>query len=106
MSVKIETKGCLWEVYITSGCYSDRSEQTYVFAGNTFDEVKAFVKIWAKEIYAKGSYNYGFIFEDGEQFLYKEWDKTWQSEPDWGTCYGDASSVQINRLNVIYVNPD
>lgn len=106
MNVKIETTGSLWEVYITSGCYSDRSEQTFVFAGNTHDEIKAFVKIWAKEIYAEGSYRYGFIFEDGERFQYKEWDKTWREEPAWDADYGDASNVYIKRLDVIYVNPD
>lgn len=100
----VETKNSLWEVVLSSGCYSDYGEDHYVFSGNSEEEVWTFVKLWAKaslEQYWRGR---GLIY-NGEQFLVYPAREDPDQDIDWDTRYGDAKDVRISRLEVIYVNP-
>lgn len=98
---KVESKGSLWQVEISSGAYSDYRTNFYVFAGNSEEEIWEYIKIWAKE---EGSYP--ALIWKGNKFEGKRrdyWDE--DREINWETDYGDASDVDIKRLDVVYVNP-
>ena len=41
---KVEMKGSLWEVVLSSGCYSDYKESHLVFSGNSEEEVWLFLQ--------------------------------------------------------------
>lgn len=106
---KVEAKGSLFEVTLTSGAYSDWDKNVYVFAGNSIEEVWEFVKQWANEGGIPNEYKSKLALTFGElkhQFsdtIYG--DKINPEEIDWDNDYGHTYEVEIKRLEVIYVTP-
>ena len=107
---KVETKNSLWSVSFYKGCYSDASEEHYVFSGNSLEEIKLFVKQWwSEEGFVKKEDFYGkpaIKFDNELWFDKKLWGKEeTDEEPDTDIDYGDTWECKINKLTVIYVSP-
>lgn len=99
---KIEMKGSLWEVILSSGAYSDYREKHLVFSGNSEDEIWNFLKRYIDDISEETDYQDTNLFLkcNGETYISKKYIGD-REDISWDSDY-DASNVSIKRLNVIY----
>ena len=111
MDYKIEMKPTYWEVVLSSGRYSDYSENHLFFAGNDENEIWNFLCRYIDDINKdeiKSEYLFGSVknptamkFND-KKYLSENYIGE-KDEIDWSD-YCEIVNVEINRLNVIYFN--
>ena len=102
---KVEMKPTYWEVVLSSGSYSDYSENHLFFAGNDEDEIWNFLCRYIESIAEENDYSgdvkkpLAIKFND-KKFISEKY-KGDKEEIDWNY---DIVDVSISRLNVIYFN--
>jgi len=106
---KIEMKGSLWEVVLSSGAYSDYTELHLVFSSNDEQEVWIFLKRYMEDIVEKSDFTWGLssgktlaMKWNGEKYLSEKFTGD-KENISWGSEY-HVANVEIKRLNVIYFN--
>jgi hypothetical protein len=106
---KVETKPTYWQVILSSGVYSDYTEEHLFFAGNSQEEIWNFLCRYMDDIIVfERDYTYSSVY-DGEAYLMKFEDKKFiakkfigdKEDIDWSSK-DDIADVVIQRLNIIY----
>lgn len=106
MDYKVEMKPTYWEVVLSSGCYSDYSENHLFFAGNDEDEIWNFLCRYIDSIAEErdclfGSVNNPLAIKFGEKKFVSDKYKGDKEDINWNSEYYIVD-VSISRLNVIY----
>ena len=102
---KIETKPSLWDVTLSSGCYSDREENHLHFRANDPEEVWHFLCRYIEDIFdVEDSYSSigGIVDIENREKRYSVKDKN-ADDIDWDTDYSsdNVQGVTIRHLDVI-----
>ena len=86
---KIEMKPSYWHAIISSGQYSDYTEEHLFFAGNTAEEVWNFLCRYKESLYEGGQYTY--------DVLALKWNETVYISPKYT---GDKEAVSYTHLTL------